>query len=133
MPPLDLPSAAPVATLPTIFLSATVTSKGQVTIPIEIREKLGLLPNCEVVFEIDREDISEVHLHPRDMRAAIVIALFGYASISPLQLPAMIVATRDGPVLNVAVRGSNWTRATPTASRPTKSMRWLRSSGNIPQ
>jgi hypothetical protein len=24
------------------------------------------------VFEIDREDISEVHLHPRDMRAAIV-------------------------------------------------------------
>ncbi|MFC1707508.1 AbrB/MazE/SpoVT family DNA-binding domain-containing protein [Planctomycetota bacterium] len=30
-----------------------ITSKGQVTIPIEIRERLGLLPHTEVVFEID--------------------------------------------------------------------------------
>ena len=29
-----------------------ITSKGQVTIPIEIREKLGLLPNTEVEFQI---------------------------------------------------------------------------------
>ena len=29
-----------------------VTSKGQVTIPIAIREKLGLLPNTEVAFEL---------------------------------------------------------------------------------
>ena len=29
-----------------------ITTKGQVTIPIEIREKLGLLPNTEVVFEV---------------------------------------------------------------------------------
>ena len=30
-----------------------VTSKGQVTIPVEIRERLGLLPNSEVEFELD--------------------------------------------------------------------------------
>ena len=30
-----------------------ITSKGQVTIPIEIRDKLGLLPNTDVEFEID--------------------------------------------------------------------------------
>jgi AbrB family looped-hinge helix DNA binding protein len=30
-----------------------ITSKGQVTIPMEIREKLGLLPNTEVEFAID--------------------------------------------------------------------------------
>ncbi len=30
-----------------------VTSKGQVTIPQEIREKAGLLPNTEVEFEFD--------------------------------------------------------------------------------
>lgn len=30
-----------------------ITSKGQVTIPIEIREKLGLRPSTEVEFEID--------------------------------------------------------------------------------
>jgi len=30
-----------------------ITSKGQVTIPIEIREKAGLLPNTEVEFELE--------------------------------------------------------------------------------
>ena len=30
-----------------------ITSKGQVTIPIEIRERLGLLPNTEVRFEVE--------------------------------------------------------------------------------
>lgn len=29
-----------------------MTPKGQVTIPVEIREKLGLLPRCEVEFEV---------------------------------------------------------------------------------
>ncbi len=30
-----------------------ITSKGQVTIPQDIRERLGLLPDTEVEFEID--------------------------------------------------------------------------------
>jgi AbrB family looped-hinge helix DNA binding protein len=30
-----------------------ITSKGQVTIPAEIREQAGLLPNTEVDFEFD--------------------------------------------------------------------------------
>ena len=34
-----------------------ITSKGQVTVPQEIREKLGLLPNTEVEFEIDRDAV----------------------------------------------------------------------------
>lgn len=29
-----------------------ITSKGQVTIPIEIREKMGLLPETEVEFRV---------------------------------------------------------------------------------
>jgi len=29
-----------------------ITSKGQVPIPVEIREKLALLPNSEVEFEV---------------------------------------------------------------------------------
>ena len=32
-----------------------ITSKGQVTIPIEIREKAGLLPGTEVDIELDGE------------------------------------------------------------------------------
>ncbi len=34
-----------------------LTSKGQVTIPIEIREKLGLLPNSEVEFSLDGDAV----------------------------------------------------------------------------
>ena len=34
-----------------------ITSKGQVTIPLELREKLGLLPNTEVEFTIDRDAV----------------------------------------------------------------------------
>lgn len=31
-----------------------ITSKGQVTIPVEIRNKAGLLPNTEVEFRLER-------------------------------------------------------------------------------
>lgn len=34
-----------------------ITSKGQVTIPVEIREKAGLLPGTEVAFELDRKGV----------------------------------------------------------------------------
>lgn len=34
-----------------------ITSKGQVTIPQEIRERLGLLPHSEVEFEIDGDSV----------------------------------------------------------------------------
>lgn len=34
-----------------------VTSKGQVTIPQEIREALGLLPHAEVEFQLDGDSV----------------------------------------------------------------------------
>lgn len=34
-----------------------ITSEGQVTIPIEIREKLGLIPNTEVEFEVIKDAV----------------------------------------------------------------------------
>lgn len=34
-----------------------ITTKGQVTIPQDIREKPGLLLHSEVVFEIDRDSV----------------------------------------------------------------------------
>jgi AbrB family looped-hinge helix DNA binding protein len=34
-----------------------ITSKGQVTIPLHIREALGLLPNSEVEFSIDGDGV----------------------------------------------------------------------------
>ncbi len=34
-----------------------ITAKGQVTIPVEIREKAGLLPNTDVEFELDGKGV----------------------------------------------------------------------------
>jgi len=34
-----------------------ITSKGQVTIPVEVREELGLLPHTEVVFEVEGDSV----------------------------------------------------------------------------
>lgn len=34
-----------------------ITSKGQVTIPADIREKAGLLPNTDVEFEYDGQTV----------------------------------------------------------------------------
>lgn len=41
-----------------------ITSKGQVTIPAEIRERAGLLPHTEVTFEIDG-DVVRIMRTPR--------------------------------------------------------------------
>ncbi len=35
-----------------------ITSKGQVTIPVELREKAGLLPETEVEFRFDGEVVT---------------------------------------------------------------------------
>ena len=43
-----------------------ITSKGQVTIPAEIRERAGLLPHTEVEFEFDGETVRIVRVKGRD-------------------------------------------------------------------
>jgi AbrB family looped-hinge helix DNA binding protein len=53
-----------------------VTSKGQVTIPAEIRERAGLLPETEVEFEFDGEVVRIVRAKTRkgDGRGARLVA-----------------------------------------------------------
>ena len=60
-----------------------ITSKGQVTIPIEIREKLGLLPDTEVEFEIDGNAVRITRaMHVRLSRGRRAVAgLRGSATI----------------------------------------------------
>ena len=36
--------------------TTTVTQKGQATIPVIIRKKLGLKPNSKIIFEMKNED-----------------------------------------------------------------------------
>jgi len=42
-----------------------ITSKGQVTIPIELREQLGFLPSTEVRFEVDGDSLRLVKTENR--------------------------------------------------------------------
>jgi AbrB family looped-hinge helix DNA binding protein len=46
-----------------------ITSKGQVTIPIEIREKLGLLPDTDVEFELQGKTVRLVKSPRREGRS----------------------------------------------------------------
>jgi AbrB family looped-hinge helix DNA binding protein len=53
-----------------------ITSKGQVTIPAEIRERAGLLPQTEVEFEFDGKVVRIVRAKVRksDSRGTRVVA-----------------------------------------------------------
>jgi AbrB family looped-hinge helix DNA binding protein len=49
--------------MPVKELLATVTSKGQITLPVEVQRRLGLGPHDKVAFAIDTET-NEVQLRP---------------------------------------------------------------------
>jgi antitoxin PrlF len=56
-------------------LETTMTQKGQVTIPVEIRTRLGLKPKDRILFEVEGD---EVKLRPAPSKI-----LRGYGSIAP--------------------------------------------------
>ena len=74
-----------------------ITSKGQVTIPAEIREQAGLFPHTEVNFEFDGKTVRIVRAHPRknDGRGARLIAhLRGRGNIA-MSTDAIMALTRE--------------------------------------
>jgi len=59
-----------------------VTSKGQITIPIDIRRRLGILPGSAVEFAIDGDAVRITKANRRDGRGADVVkALRGIGDI----------------------------------------------------
>ena len=50
-----------------------ITSKGQVTIPIAMREKLGLLPDVEVEFVLDRDSVRIKKARGRKSRGQMLV------------------------------------------------------------
>ncbi|HEY4573694.1 MAG TPA: AbrB/MazE/SpoVT family DNA-binding domain-containing protein [Thermoanaerobaculia bacterium] len=38
-------------------MRSTISSKGQVTVPVEVRKRLGLLPGAPVEFELREEGV----------------------------------------------------------------------------
>ena len=61
-----------------------ITSKGQVTIPLDIRRKAGLLPHTEVDFEFDGRSVRIVRARQRKKESrgeALVRQMRGKATI----------------------------------------------------
>lgn len=61
-------------------LETTITQKGQVTVPIEIRRKLGLKAKDKVVFEMDGETVTLRPAPKSEIRK-------GYGAVPPRQQP----------------------------------------------
>lgn len=74
-----------------------MTSKGQVTIPIEIREQLGLLPDTEVEFELKGEGVLIRKAQQQKHRgSSIVRHLRGRGTVS-LTTNEILALTRGEP------------------------------------
>ena len=75
-----------------------ITSKGQVTIPVEIREKAGLLPNTEVEFEFDGKTVRIVRAKARNKNgrgARLVAHLRGRVEVAMTTDEIMALTRRD--------------------------------------
>lgn len=60
---------------------ATVTSKGQVTIPAQIREELGISAQDKIIFRLGNDAKVEIERLPLTLEEA-------YGSVAPLRQPA---------------------------------------------
>jgi AbrB family looped-hinge helix DNA binding protein len=74
-----------------------ITSKGQVTIPADIREKAGLLPQTEVEFRFDGKVVSIVRAQNRksDGRGARLVAHLRGRGDVVMTTDAIMALTRD--------------------------------------
>jgi len=74
-----------------------ITSKGQVTIPADIRERAGLLPHTEVTFEMDGEAVRIFRIPARNGQSRgtrLVAHLRGRGDVA-LSTDAIMALTRD--------------------------------------
>ena len=73
-----------------------ITSKGQVTIPADIRARAGLMPNTEVAFEYDGTTVRLVPVaadRKRSRGASLVAHLRGRGDV-PMTTEAIMALTR---------------------------------------
>ncbi len=75
-----------------------ITSKGQVTIPADIRARAGLLPQTEVEFEFDGEGVRifRAKVHKGDDRGARLVAHLRGRGDVMMSTDAIMALTRDG-------------------------------------
>lgn len=71
-----------------------ITSKGQVTIPVDIRDRLGLLPDTEVTFDVVGGTVRLRKVAGQSQRGAAVVARLRGRSRSRLTTDQILALTR---------------------------------------
>jgi AbrB family looped-hinge helix DNA binding protein len=71
-----------------------MTSKGQVTIPQEMRERLGLLPYAEVEFELDGDSVRIRKARRAAGRGARIVARARATATAGLTTEQILAHTR---------------------------------------
>jgi AbrB family looped-hinge helix DNA binding protein len=71
-----------------------ITAKGQVTIPIEIRERLGLLPDTEVNFEVVGNAVRITKAQGRQGRGRALVARLRGKATTRMTTDEILALTR---------------------------------------
>ena len=71
-----------------------LTSKGQVTIPLEFRERLGLLPNTEVEFALDGDGVRITKARDSRRRGDALVARLRGRGTTNLTTDQILALTR---------------------------------------
>jgi AbrB family looped-hinge helix DNA binding protein len=71
-----------------------MTSKGQVTIPQQIREQLGLLPYSEVEFELDGDSVRVRKSRQKQTRGAQLVSRARGSATARLTTDEILALTR---------------------------------------
>jgi AbrB family looped-hinge helix DNA binding protein len=72
-----------------------LTTKGQVTIPQDIRDRLGLLPHCEVEFDVVGDSVRIRKARTKKTRGQLIVArLRGSAARPGLTTDQIMALTR---------------------------------------
>lgn len=71
-----------------------ITSKGQVTIPQDIRDRLGLLPHAEVEFELDGDSVRLRKAGKSTRRGATIVDRMRGTATSRLTTDQILALTR---------------------------------------
>lgn len=72
-----------------------ITSKGQVTIPQEIREQLGLFPHSEVEFEVKGKDVCIHKVSKQQSRGQTIINTMRGKATVRMSTDEIMALTRD--------------------------------------
>lgn len=73
-----------------------ITAKGQVTIPAEIRERLGLLPDTEVEFRLEGDHVILEKASGGRRRGRRVVERLRGRATTDLSTEEILALTRDG-------------------------------------